>query len=123
MLSYLKFINESLIKEGSSSKPSYIYWNEQLKDIIDKDWNEISVSRHSSDKYCINFKVGDDKYDYYSVIVDSKDNYYLESTEQFIKKFIKEFWKNATLYVKNMKYNPKCLGDLQHVKDSEKYNL
>ena len=80
---YLKFTNENLIKEGSSSKPGCIYWNEQLKDIINIDWNEISVSRHTSSVYRINFKAGDDKYDYYSVIVDSKDNYYLESAEQF----------------------------------------
>ena len=76
----------------------------------------------------INFKIGDDKYDYYSVIVENKgvkDKYYLEdeAVEKFTEKFNNEFWKNAPEYTENMIYDPKCLGDVEHIRDSKKYKL
>ena len=129
MLSYSKFINYNLINEGSLNNPQNLYWNHQLENILAKDWTEINTARYSGGKYNINFKAGQDQYDYYSVIVEGKnigdDFYYLEDnvSEKFIKKFKTEFWKNASEYFKKLKYTPKCLGNLSHVRDAEKYNL
>jgi hypothetical protein len=125
---YLDFVKESLdhVNEGSEKSPTYIYWdNKLLEDLLDKEWTNITVTK-LSDKYSINFKAGNDQYNYYGVIVANKngnDFFYLEHPEKFIPKFKNEFWKKAYEYVKNMKYDPKCLGSLQHVRDSEKYNL
>ena len=33
-----------------------------------------------------------------------------------MEKFKKEFWKNPGNYIKNFKYEPKCLGDLTAIK-------
>jgi hypothetical protein len=132
IFNYSKFINCDLIKEGSITNRSVIYWNHQIEKLLTEDWTEIGISNFAGKKkYFINFKAGPDKYDYYSVVMEKtneKDLYYLEDndnnvTEKFIKKFKEEFWKNASEYVKNLDYKPKCLGDLSHVIDAEKYNL
>jgi hypothetical protein len=124
---FLKF-NSDKINEGGINRPGILYWNRSLKQIYDKDWTEISTTRYSGVKYMINFKAGDGQYDYYSVIVEDKngkDFYYLENSDPtvFLEKFKKEFWKNASEYVKNFKYEPRVLGDLEHVKNSDIYNL
>jgi hypothetical protein len=123
---YSDFID--LISEGSKDKPTFIYWEHQLESILNKEWTDISVE-HMADKYKIIFKVGPDKYDFYGMIILRKQNediYYVEKpevTKKFTEKFNHEFWENATAYVKNLKYTPKCLGDVEYVRDSEKYNL
>ena len=126
---YSNFINYNLIKEGSSDRPETIYWGYQLKDLLVKDWTEISTSRYTDNKCLVKFRSGPDKYDFCAVIFEAKniggDFYYMEDnvSEKFIKKFKAEFWKNASEYVKKLQYSPKCLGDLSHVRDAEKYNL
>ena len=117
------------IKEGQESSSSCVYWdNDEFKKVIEKDWSEIFIKKFS-DKYQLIFRIGPDKYDYYSVILDRKNNkdlYLLENeeiVEKFKQKFNLEFWKNATEYVKNMIYDPKCLGDVSHVRDADRYNV
>jgi len=134
---YIKDI--SLIEEGSTERPDVIYWINQLEKIINVDWTDISTYEYSkrSNKFYIKFKAfendGDKKeiYAYYSVLIEKKGNndiYYMEDnennvSEKFKKKLNKEFFKNASEYVKNMAYDPKCLGDLSHVRTSNKYNI
>jgi len=121
---YSDFINE-----GSITNPSTLYWNNnEFKKVLGNEWSNISVKLLYTGKHIINFKIGNDKYDYYSVIIENKgtkDRYYLEdeAIKSFTEKFNTEFWKNAPEYVENMKYDPKCLGDVEHVRDSKKYNL
>jgi len=127
---YLDYIKENFnhINEGSLSSPTSIYWEHQLNKIINNNWSNISVTKFSG-KYLINFKCDDsddDKYSYYSVIIENKngkDIYYMENPDRFINKFKKEFFKNETEYYKNFVYNPKCLGDIEYLKDSDKYNI
>ena len=127
---YSDFLNLKIdkINESGINNPTIIYWQRAFKEISDKDWTEISTTKYSNEKYKINFKTGDDKYDYYSVLIENKggeDFYYLENSDPtlFLEKFKKEFWKNPSEYVKNFKYEPKVLGDLEHVKATDKYNL
>ena len=123
---YSDFIKEDLIKEGSSSNNTPIYWSEKIEELLDVNWSDISTTRYVDDKYYINFKAGEGQYNYFSVIVENKgvnDVYYMDNSDKFINKFKTEFWKNASEYVQNFIYDPKCLGDLEHVKDSNKYNL
>lgn len=119
---YLDFITEAHNFENGT-----IYWNFQVDGITDKEWYDISISK-SLPRYFINFRVKekDEKYNYHSVIIEKKGNddfYYMEDPTLFIKKFKEEFWKNASEYIKNFKYEPKCLGNLEHVKSTNKYNL
>ena len=126
---YSNFIKENLniiIKEGTSSNPSILYYTDNVEEFINNIWENISTKRYKDDKYLITFTVGNDKYDSYGVIVQRKNNqdtYYLEDSKLFTEKFKQEFWKNASEYVKNMKYDPIILGDLEHVRETEKYNL
>ena len=117
------------IKEGQESSASCVYWdNAEFKKVLENDWSEIFIKKFS-DKFQLIFRIGPDKYDFCSVILDKKNNndlYLLENeeiVEKFKKKFNLEFWKNATEYVKNMKYDPKCLGDVSHVRDADRYNV
>jgi hypothetical protein len=122
---YLEFI-----KEGSDANPSNIYWNNsEYEKILKSDWSEILVKKDIGDYYKIRFRIGPDKYDYYAVIfqLNNKNDIYLLEDEidinVFIEKFKNEFWKNAPEYAKDMKYVPKCLGDISHVRAATKYNL
>lgn len=128
MYKYLEYV---LINEGSEKSPTYIYWKHQLKKVIDEYWLDISVYIDKlSKKNIIKFKAGNKEYDYYAVIIENKgseDLFLMQDTENvietFIEKFKKEFWKNPDVYIKNMKYKPKCLGDLSHVELSNTFNL
>lgn len=113
------------IKEGHNSSDSPIYWSESLEKLINEDWTEISTKHYSDDIYFINFKAGNDRYDYYSVLANkSDDTYLMDNPENFIQKFRTEFWKDPAKYIENMKrFKPKCLGDLSHVELSSKYNI
>jgi len=119
---YLSFINE-----GSSLRSVNIYWGDQIKGIIEKDWDEISIKSLKSNSYGIKFKTVDD--DYYQVLFDvndGKEEYLMENLEvvnKFLEKFKTEFWNAPQQYVKNMVYDPKCLGDLEHVRTAQKYNM
>jgi hypothetical protein len=117
------------IKEGGSTSSSaeLIYWQHQLDNILGNDWTEISCKK-VQDKYQISFKTGSGQYDYYGIILKkgTDDIYYVETPEtakKFTEKFYHEFWENPQLYANNLAYTPKCLGDIQHVKDAEKYNM
>lgn len=124
---YSDFINE-----GTESRRSVIYYNLDFDKVSNDEWTEISTTRHIGSKYTINFKAGhgkyagDGKYDYYCVLIEKKgseDLFYLEDPTKFIEKFKVEFMKSPTEYVKNLKYSPKCLGDLSHFKIAQNYNL
>jgi hypothetical protein len=138
LLKYLEYV----INEGSINHSQTIYWGSLLETLLnnknESNWSEISIKpfkwqpegyHFDHHKYLINFKIGESEYDYYSVIIEKRDNYdfyYLENietTKKFIRKFNDEFWKNASEYVKKLDYEPKCLGDLEHVRASNKYNL
>lgn len=120
---YSNFINES---HSYDSGP--IYWKSQMDKIVDKDWYNIHVDRLGS-QHLIKFRVSesDDRYNHYSVILDTRpEEYYMADdgvVEIFNKKFKNEFWNKAEEYIDNMKYVPQCLGDVSHVKDATKYNL
>ena len=130
---YSDYIKEnSLIKEGLETNPSILYWYSQFEKKLNENWVEISTKKFDTDKYYINFRIeNSDKYGYYKVLVERKgenDFYYMEDNEndtitKFQKKLGNEFWKKASVYVENMKYDPKFLGDLSHVRDSNKYNM
>ena len=121
----------SLIKEGAS-RDSIIYWKAQLEEILDQEWYEIKTEKRAGKNNYIYFRVKDkdEKYNFYSVITEKvaekdKDIFYMEddTSNMFIEKFKKEFWKNPHEYIKDMKYHPKCLGDLGHVEMSNKFNM
>ena len=131
---YSDFLN--LIAEGSESKPTMIYWDYQLDKLLNENWIQISTQNFNvkkaytevkaQGKYSIKFRTDNAENGYYSVIVEQKGNddiLYLESSEKFIKKFTDEFYKNAVENIKKLKYEPKFLGDLEHIKMSGKYNI
>lgn len=122
---YSQFINS--INEGTSSNPEIIYWNSQLENLLNKHWSNISTKKYTSDIYEINFKVeglnNDNKYTYYAVLVGKGEKFMMEDSTKFVEKFKVEFWNNSGEYIDNMKYKPKCLGDLTSVVRSKKSNL
>jgi len=117
------------IKEGATSDGSPIYWEDQLKEIIEKEWIDFSSSRYTGDIYHINFKVNDgSKYPYYSVLVknESSDVYILEDgiAENFIQKFRNDFYRNVEKYLPGFKkFKPKCIGDWNQLDMAIKYNV
>lgn len=134
---YSDYIKENskydLIKEGGKDSPTIIYWINQLEKILNIDWTEISTEKYTGDrnKFYIKFYADGGSLGYYQVLVERKganDFYYMEDNEnntieKFQKKFSNEFWKKAGVYVEKMKYDPKFLGDLSHVRNSNKYNM
>ena len=128
---YLDFINENvIINEGSSYNPSVIYWKENVDKVLYNNWSNISISNiggRNSSEYCINFIIDNDNKDnYYKAIIEDNgknDLYYMEDPEPFIEKFKKEFLKNPLEYIEHMDYDPKALGDLRHIRNSNKFNL
>lgn len=123
---YSDYINYTIIKEASEPSPTEIYWDRQVEELLDRDWENISTNLYAQTIKIIKFRAGSGKYDYYSVLFEKSgdnDEYFLQNSDKFIKKFTIEFWKNAQEYVKNFKFEPKCLGDLSSVKNTEKYNI
>jgi hypothetical protein len=125
------YTNFLIIKEGSQSNPDTIYWFNSLNEALNKTWSDIKIQKYrkvnySDTIYGILFKIGDDKYDYYQVLIEKKNNdeeYLMEDSDKnviklFIEKFKKEFWNNAGEYIQNFEYVPKCLGDVSGVKRS-----
>lgn len=117
----------TLLSEGLKDKPDLIYWNFQLEDILNKEWSEISSSKivGKSNIFSINFKINTGNY--YSVLVENKGNeiYYLENfnSKKFESKLKIEFFKNEEEYIKNFNYDPKCLGDINYLRDARNFNL
>lgn len=128
MLQYSDFINTINESIGDKDEPLNIYWYRNFEHIMNSDWSEISTKR-VGDNYKIIFMVNNK---YYSVIIErgsDDDIYYLEEgtgsgiLEKFKNKFKMEFLKNSAEYVKNLKYDPKCLGDLTYIRKGSKYNI
>lgn len=124
---FSQYVN--LINEGSSNNHTILYWKSQFEDVINKDWYDIKTDR-IGDKYSIKFRISDkdEKYNYFSVILENKngkESFYVENDDSkiFVEKFKKEFWNNPQEYIKNMKYHPKCLGDLSPVTTAGKFNM
>lgn len=113
------------INEGSSSNSQVLYWNFQINKILDKEWSDFSSKHYSGGIYSLNFKAGED--DYYSILVEKKgsssDFYYMEDPTIFIEKLNTDFWKHPDIYYKNLKYAPRSLGDISHLKNADKFNL
>jgi len=124
---YLDFINDNFnVNESFQRKSSVIYWNENVDEVLNENWSDISVSRYNYPIYVIKFKVEGKESNDYSVVFEgnkTRDIYYMENPEPFIKKFKEEFFKNAIEYVVNMKYDPVVLGDLEHIRNSNKFNI
>lgn len=125
---YLDFINENyIVTEGYKNNPSVIYWSENVDKVLNDDWFDISVTRRNSPIYIINFRIGDKNTEsnYYEAVLErgSTDIYYMENPQPFMEKFKTEFLKHPLDYVDNMKYDPKVLGDLGHIRNSNKFNL
>ncbi len=120
---YYDFIKES------ASNARAIYWdNNDFILALNSDWTEIKIEgKRFSKYYSIVFRVGPNKYDIQSAILDKDMEEFIFSkkdmSEKFKQKFYKEFWKNAPEYVNNMAYDPKFLGDVKHVRDAAKYNM
>lgn len=130
MLHYQDYIKTFEAIMGTKNDPINIYWYKTFQEIMNSDWSEISTKR-IGDNYKIIF-VTNNKY--YSVILErgfgsDDDIYYLEEgtgsgiLEKFKNKFKMEFLKNSAEYVKNLKYDPKCLGDLTYIRKGSKYNI
>lgn len=123
--------SDFILKENMSNA-KHLYWNnETFEEALNKDWTEIKITEEkgNTNLYDISFRIGPDKYDVCAVILDNRDrkeNYLLNGEDmikEFIQKFKTEFWKNASEYIKNMDYDPKCLGDVEHVRNAENYNM
>jgi hypothetical protein len=115
-----------LIKEGSSSNPTTIYWKQQLNEIINNEWKNIKTKRYNGTYYEIAFESGEGSYNCYEFLFDDKEYFYVEdniNTQDIKDKLKDDFWKNAQENVKNLKYKPKFLGDLEYVEKADKYNL
>lgn len=123
------YTNFLALKEGSQNRPSTIYWFNSLNKILDKSWSDIKIQKYRKVNYSdiiyeILFKIGDDRFDYYQVLIEKKKNdeeYLMEESDKdviklFVNKFKKEFWNNAGEYIQNLEYVPKCLGDVSGVK-------
>jgi hypothetical protein len=116
----------SNINEGSSKRPQVLYWNSQVEKLLNNEWTEINSKRYTGSIYSLNFKAGEDDYDYYNILIEKKgssDFYYMEDSTKFAEKLKIEFWKNPDIYYKELKYAPKVLGDISHLKDADKFNL
>lgn len=107
-----------LLQEGSSNGHANLYKDDNdFKDTINKEWSELSISMAAGASYNIyklKFHAGDDKYDYFSVLIENDGNddiYYLEDglAEKFKVKFKQEFERNIDDWRK-FKYIPKCLN-------------
>jgi len=133
---YLEFISENFVgvNEGSSYNPTVLYWEENLNEILNYKWYDIStdrwngsIYRWNGSIYTINFKVDiNSNPSYYIVVLENKftsDLYYMENSEPFMKKFKNEFNSNPIEYYKNLKYIPKVLGNLDHIKNASKFNI
>ena len=100
----------------------HLYYKSDIDDIFDKIWYNFRI--RWVDPYEIKFETDDS---YYSVYFDSngRDDYYLEESAKpvFIEKFKKEFFKHPEEYVRNFKRDPKCLGNIEVYRETEKYNL
>jgi hypothetical protein len=126
---YINLINEAYT--GTNPSPRSIYWSHQLDNVINKEWTQISVVAGSSPTLEIKFRTGDEKNDYYLVLFEKAvtDVYYLtddETSKKFQEKLKIEFWKAPEIYYKNIKkirMAPKCLGDISHLADADKYNI
>ena len=114
---YSDYLNEG--KRGES----VLYWDNSLDKLMNMDWKNISTVRFTSNKYYLKFECGEDKYNKYTVLIDTNDLVYVENPEKFVQKFKKEFWENPTEYVHKFKYAPKFLGDLGGFRNANKYNL
>jgi hypothetical protein len=105
-----------------------IYWDHQLDEVLDMDWTDIRTLRIDR-KYSITFETDDKDGGYimsvYLDIYRGVNKYMLEerAIQKFINKFKKEFEKHPTEYVKNFKFDPKCLGDLDLYRTAEKFNM
>ena len=120
------------IQEGASHRPSNLYYdNEEFEKSINNDWNGLIVNRKVKGTplnfYKITFQAGDDKYDYYSVIVEKRltdDIYYLSEglSDKFQEKFKLEF--NKGVKWENFKYFPKCLNtNMDKLKTTKNFNI
>jgi len=120
--------SDFVLTEGAKSRPGVIYWNNQLDDLINKNWYDISVVKEKPG-YAIVFRTegAETDYNYYQVLLSTKGKEEFLMEDPFNKKFVEklntEFWKKAPEYVEKMAYEPKFLGDLGHVKDAKRYNL
>lgn len=129
--SYSDYIKINEAYTGSNPSPSLIYWSNKLNTLLNNEWTQISTTKYTGNIYEIKFRTGDEKNNYYSVLVEKSTNdiYYLEEdgkidlSKIFQEKLNNEFWKHPLDYYKNLKYAPKCLGDISYLSASDKYNV
>ncbi len=122
-----------ILQEGTSNGHSNLYQdNDDFKDTINKEWSELSISFATSTSsmsiYKLKFHAGDNKYDYFSVLIENVGNddiYYLADglAEKFKVKFKQEFERNIDDWRK-FKYIPKCLNITKSdLEGKEDFNL
>jgi len=114
--------SDFIVNESMTSNPRPIYWKRQLDEISEKEWTSFEIRRVGEYK-TIMFELGDSRY---SFLYDRNESLLIEDNlnQDTVKNKIKtEFWKNAQEYVKNLKFKPSFLGDLDMAIDSNKYNM
>jgi len=79
---YFDFIKEGASTDGQSEDRP-IYWENQLKEILEEEWIDFSSKKGLGDTYFIKFKTNSgDKYPFNSVLVKNnagKDIYMMEN--------------------------------------------
>ena len=135
MYNYNSFITES--KKYNDKNITEVYWN--YGDLKEIGWTDISTSKKfSQGRYQVVFSL--DKEDYawnsnpavkekkrYRVFLDDKDKEAVllpdAYKDKFWERFKEEFEKHPFNYAKNLSYVPKCVGDIRHYIDSEKFGI
>ena len=136
-----KYSNFVLTNEKNTITYKYnynLYWyDDNFKELLNNDWNNIIINEYKqkvknfNKLYKIIFSTKESNDKSYSVLIENKGNedYYLLddsndsiATKIFVEKLKKEFEKNKE-YALNFKYDPKCLGKLDYIRDKENYNI
>lgn len=122
---YSGFVN--LIKEGSSYNPTTIYWKSQFENVAKFEWKNIQTKNYNYTHYEIIFESEEENYNFYDFLIEKNSETFLVddniNTQDIKDKLKHAFWENAQENIKNLKYKPKFLGDLEHVEKADKYNL
>lgn len=107
----------------------HVYWLSQVKDLVNRDWYDLSTEKGNPNtiKFLVDYP--DKEYDYRCYIYierpGNEDDIMVEDDAKSLlaKKCKEEFLKNPEENVKNFKFDPKFLGDLQMYRDTKKFNL
>jgi hypothetical protein len=104
-----------------------IYWKHNYdSDIKNSELTEFFCKRFKPGYYKLGFRYKEGSYGYTSFLLNRKENLLIDDNlipNDVREKLKTEFWKNPEENVKNMEYDPMFLGNLQQIRDADKYNL